>query len=354
MESNPSLRRERTAADLAAFAVRTALAVLGSFAMSCSAGTANATEPLPVLHADPLRTSASGVSSGAYMAMQYGVAYSSSVVGLGLVAGGPFNCADLTAGGIVGCMSGNPSGRSSWQSAQDFAARALIDPVDGLKKQRVYLFSGSKDRVVRSSVVAAARDFFEAAGVPPGNLVYVDTMPAGHALVAPAFGNDCATTGTPWIVHCADKDQPYDQPKEILEHIYGMRQPAAAKAAGRAIAFDQRAFADAASSLDATGFVYIPSACAPEASGCAVHVVFHGCQQGAQAVGSDVYESAGFNRWADANRLIVLYPQAVSTMPGNPYGCWDWWGYTGADYQRRSGRQLSAVKAMVDRLTSPK
>jgi hypothetical protein len=46
-------------------------------------------------------------------------------------------------------------------------------------------------------------------------------------------------------------------------------------------------------------------------------------------------------------------------IPYNPDGCWDWWGqlgglvYTGPTFMLRSGVQLSAVKAMVDRLTAP-
>jgi hypothetical protein len=35
----------------------------------------------------------SGLSSGAYMAVQHGVIYSSKVLGVGAVAGGPFWCA---------------------------------------------------------------------------------------------------------------------------------------------------------------------------------------------------------------------------------------------------------------------
>ena len=31
-------------------------------------------------------------------------------------------------------------------------------------------------------------------------------------------------------------------------------------------------------------------------------------------------------------------------------GCWDWWGYSGSDYLVRSGPQMRAVKAMIDRI----
>ena len=61
----------------------------------------------------------------------------------------------------------------------------------------------------------------------------------------------------------------------------------------------------------------------------------------------------GYPHWADSNGVIVLYPQAVASqlLPFNPDGCWDWWGYSGFNFQVKSGVQLAAVKAMVDRLT---
>jgi hypothetical protein len=32
-------------------------------------------------------------------------------------------------------------------------------------------------------------------------------------------------------------------------------------------------------------------------------------------------------------------------------GCWDWWGYTGDNYHRKSGVQMAVVKKMIDRVT---
>ena len=336
--------------------VRDLIAALAVALFGLAQLPARAADTLPVLHADPLRTSVSGLSSGAFMSVQYGVAFSSSVKGVGVIAGGPYNCAFLNVGGIVSCTSGVPSGNLSWMAAQGFASLGQIDPVAGLSKLKVYVFGGTKDQVVHPPVVAATRDFFHAAGVPSKNLAYVDKLPAGHAFIAPSFGNACATNGAPYIDQCTVKGKAYDQPKTILQHIYGTLNSPATALSSIVRPFDQRDFASAATSLDSVGFVYIPKDCAADASGCAVHVVFHGCEQGAQSVGSDVYASAGYNRWADHNRLIVLYPQVVTSQafPPNPAGCWDWWGYTGPTFQVRSGVQLSAVKAMVDRLTASK
>src|SRR5438552_493350 len=78
--------------------------------------------------------------------------------------------------------------------------------------------------------------------------------------------------------------------------------------------------------------------------------------------GVAVVRHAGYNRWANPNAMIVLYPQTISRSvwwPGagfvfNPQGCWDWWGYTGPDYHTKSGRQIQAVRRMLERLAQPR
>ena len=44
---------------------------------------------------DPERISLSGLSAGAFMAQQFHVAHSSHVIGVGLIAGGPYRCAAI-------------------------------------------------------------------------------------------------------------------------------------------------------------------------------------------------------------------------------------------------------------------
>ena len=96
-----------------------------------------------------------------------------------------------------------------------------------------------------------------------------------------------------------------------------------------------------------------------------MHVAFHGCRQSVEAIGERFVREAGFNRWADANGMIVLYPQTTRrngwsgaglrwSFVFNPRGCWDWWGYTGPGYATKAGPQIAAVKAMVDRLAAPR
>ena len=123
-------------------------------------------------------------------------------------------------------------------------------------------------------------------------------------------------------------------------------------------AFDQREFVAGGNpelvGLADTGYVYVPTACKTQT--CRVHIVFHGCLQNSGTVDDAVAAHAGYNEWADANNLIVLYPQTVTTvLPFNPNGRRDWWGLSdllplNADFARKTGYQISAVRAMLDRL----
>jgi hypothetical protein len=126
--------------------------------------------------------------------------------------------------------------------------------------------------------------------------------------------------------------------------------------------FNQRDFtrprSPASFSMAETGYVYVPAACDNGQQKCRVHVVLHGCKQNTATIGDHFYRNAGYNEWADSNAIIVLYPQTVAsafgdgTVPMNPEGCWDWFGFTNGNYAKKSGRQITTIKGMLDKLTS--
>ena len=124
--------------------------------------------------------------------------------------------------------------------------------------------------------------------------------------------------------------------------------------------FDQRELTSpespASYSMAETGYVYVPASCAAQQP-CRVHIALHGCKQNFDTIQDRYIQHAGYNEWADTNRLIILYPQTIvgdpaDFEPQNPFGCWDWWGYTNFNYAVKAGRQITAIKAMLDRLTS--
>lgn len=316
-------------------------------------------EPLPALGADAGQVSVSGLSSGAFMAVQLQVAYSRSIVGAGVVAGGPYYCAANNLAYARVCMGQvpyvPPNAALMVSAARRFARKGRIDGLSNLAKRRIYVFSGTHDSVVRKPAVYAAVSFFKQVGVRPSHLAYVDDVPAGHALVAPQGGNDCDANAAPYVSHCELDGVPYDQAGAILAHIHGPLRPRVPAPDGELLSFDQRSYARASTSMADTGFLYVPKACTASGAHCRVHVALHGCLQSAESVGDTFYRAAGYNNWADGNAMLVLYPQVnKSQSPFNPNGCWDWWGYTGADYAYKSGPQMKAIKAMIDRLAQPR
>jgi hypothetical protein len=232
--------------------------------------------------------------------------------------------------------------------ARRLAEQGRIDPIADVTKDRVYLFSGTRDRTVVPEIVAAAAQFYEALGVPPENIEHVTKLAAGHAFVTETSGLACAETGKPYVVDCD-----YDQAGALLRHIYGDLKPPSAGPAGEFVVFDQRPFTRGLGDhgLGDLGLVYVPAECRAD-PGCRVHVAFHGCDQSRSAIGDAFARQTGFDRWADTNRLIVLFPQ-TTTGALNPQSCWDWWGYTGHDYLTRSAPQITAINRMIERLASP-
>lgn len=349
-----------------AFAV---LAATLTFVAGCSDAGDGGVIELPALDADIGATSVSGISSGAYMAGQFQIAHSKHVVGAGIIAGGPYGCAqsvfaDIMPGpgiaflnlqkAINGCMLntlapwGVPDVESLVAKTKSFAEKNEIDPLADLVNDRVYLFSGKNDRTVVPAIVKAAYVYYRTLGLPTRNLTYVSDLPAGHAFVTETEGLACEDTGKPYLVDCD-----YDQAGALLAHIYGKLEPRVADPAGTFVAFDQRPFLEGVASHDMKdhGVAYIPAACTSGTS-CRVHIAFHGCGQNVAAIGDAFIRGSGFANWADRNALIVLFPQAAAS-PMNPQGCWDWWGFTGREYLTRDAAQIGVVFKMLERLGQP-
>jgi len=270
------------------------------------------------------------------MAVQLHVAHSAMVKGAAAIAGGPYYCAM----GSVWTAYFNCTTPGWWtplpraallKSLTDgFAQSGRIDATTHLAGAPVWLFSGTNDHTVLPEVVRELQAYYALYGV---KAKLVADKPAGHAMVTEDAGNkDCAATKDPYINDCD-----YDAAGELLQHLLGPLKPPAQ--ARPVLEFDH-------------GFVYVPQACEKER--CRVHVAFHGCRQSASEVGDRFAREAGYNRWAESNRLIVLYPQVKASFPSNPRGCWDWWGYTNAAYATKDGVQIRAVRAMLERLSAPR
>lgn len=339
------------------------LTLASALSLAFAGGRAVAAPELPALGADLQGLTVSGISSGGYMAVQFQIAHSKLVRGAGVLAGGPYYCAEgSTWRALNNCMS-----PSSWSpvpplvqlksQVETLAGSGRIDPIEHLRDDRVWLLSGGKDHTVETPVMDTLAAFYRE-WLPPTAIAYVKVADAGHAMISTAdpHPNACSTSEPPFINRCGD----LDAAGELLKHLLGSLQAAAKPLHGEIIRFDQRPFIEGKpidASLADEGFAYVPQAC--RSGACRIHVAFHGCRQSFAQIDRRFIEGAGYNAWADSNRLIVLYPQTVprSGFAGgswkwvyNPKGCWDWWGYSGIDYHTHDGVQIKAVRAMIDRL----
>ena len=84
-----------------------------------------------------------------------------------------------------------------------------------------------------------------------------------------------------------------------------------------------------------------------------MHLVLHGCAQSTEAVGTEFMELSGYLPWAEANDIVLLFPQVAKSLvaPLNPHGCWDWWGYTGDNYAKRNGKQMLTLVEWINELS---
>jgi len=285
----------------------------------------------------------SGLSSGAFMSVQIHVAWSGSVSGVGVIAGGPYWCAQANANTAVALMT-NPNLINIDQlvNATTYAYNTgTIDNPNGIRNAQVWLFSGSLDSVVVPGVVGKTRDYYGRYGAP---VTYVSNIAAQHAIVTNNYGNACNYLGGPYINNCG-----YDTVQNMWSRIIGGLNPKKAATSSNLRSFTQGSYTGiytpAQCGLASTGYVYVPSGCSTFSS-CRLHLALHGCSQNYGTVGNAFVWNAGYNDWAEGNNIIVLYPQTTSSGV-NPNSCFDWWGYTGSNYATRGGIQMAAIYRMV-------
>ena len=324
-----------------------------SAALIC-APIVQAEQKLPTLSLDIEQITLSGLSSGGYMANQMHLAYSEWVTGVGIIAAGPYECAQnslLTA--LASCInkSDPPADIDTLNGIIKSRSReGKLGAIEALKDDKVWLLSGTEDsRVVQSVADGLYQQY--ASLVKQENLIYVKDKAFAHHFPTKTRGSECKTSQAPFVGNCN-----YDAAGEILMHIQSDLAPKGQANATNLFSFSQQDLVgDLPKGLADTGYIYIPTSC-QQSQSCKVHVNFHGCNQYAETVGTDYITQNGLNDWAESNQLVVLYPQTKKSTfnPLNPQGCWDWWGYTDENYATRDGKQIQAIKTMVTTLAENK
>jgi hypothetical protein len=212
------------------------------------------------LNIDKTNISVSGISSGGFMAHQFHVAHSADLVGAGIIAGGPYYCAE---GNVIkgmtectafiseeGCkifMAGYrelcerwyyrgpgiaPPGKKASEAAIEMAKKSIdatenesknnnIDDLQGLLSDRVILIHGIRDTLLPRGVMDALDQYYQgiyakeqSPKADEKKLVYLKTLPIAHAvptdnLIDLQVGSNvgaCQAFGSPYLNVCTKQD----------------------------------------------------------------------------------------------------------------------------------------------------
>ncbi|XP_059149036.1 poly(3-hydroxybutyrate) depolymerase-like [Physella acuta] len=300
---------------------------------------------LPTLKVDKSAISVSGISSGAVMAVQFHVAFSSEIMGAGVIAGAPFLCQPQAA-----CMT-----TPSLLSAVEFhgltaSARMFlnIDSTFNMAKDKIWIFAGTHDNVVKPAAGALVRDYYSLYVDSQSQIRLVNNINAAHGQPTNNYGGSCGDLHLDnYMNNCG-----YSAAYNLLNFIYGnLREPSASYVAtGDLQLFDQSAFTTYSAHMDTVGYVYVPTGCKDRTKACKLHIAFHGCQMGRERIGDVYARHSGYNEVGEMNDIIILYPQVVVSAL-NPMGCWDWFAYTGIYYAFHSGPQMRSVHDMMTHIS---
>lgn len=320
--------------------------MLGSWASYSATPASAALPPLGQWNIAKDSVTISGVSSGGFMAVQMGIAFSDKISAVASVAGGIYWCSqgDQKRAKEV-CMGDASSIDPAVQIAktQQLASNREIAPLENLRRQKIYIYASPKDKVIDPLNSEKLKEFYNAF-VPSSQIGFEQGIESAHGFPTLGSGIPCGFAYLPWILKCN-----FDLAGAILSSAYGTLQPRGVAQTMNLIKFSQSAFGDQSTPLYEEGWVYVPQECA-QGEACRLHVALHGCQMNPDFIQDKFVTLAGYNDWAETNRIIVLYPQSAKLAGDNPYACWDWYGFTGASYMTKQGVQMKALSQMIEHI----
>jgi hypothetical protein len=234
-------------------------------------------------------------------------------------------------------------------AAQNYASNSQIDALSNLTRQKYYLYSGTNDNTVSTVVVKAVQTVAVSLGAQASNFATEYSINAGHGVPTLNYGVQCSDSSSPYINNCN-----YDGAGAIFQQLYGPLKAARGQRNDsnwfqlNTIDYVPSGWLDITLSLGDTALVYVPTLCNGGKKKCSLHIVFHGCSQATEFLGDVFYKNTGYAEWAETNGFVLLFPQAQSNpLLSNPLGCFDWWGFTNADYATSSSPQMVTFKNMA-------
>jgi len=291
----------------------------------------------------------------------------------------------------------------------------FIDSLSNLKHKPVYLVSGTKDSTVFQQVMRAVSDQFTNLGatvksefsLDAEHSWVVDNITCDRKGVAYIGHNDRCCAYKPGYNHQNESSCPlppnaapvpkggccglcstngwrppinncdYDMTGEMFQFFFQNEQntthhrtllPRGQSNQSHLFQFNQSQFLPAGVNLNQArllevGFIYIPDQCRqwntrlPTLSNklsninCTLHIHYHPCGGNWKQVSTNYMLGTGHTAYAESNDMIILYPQTVGS-PNSTDGCWDWYGGTGAEFDTKSGLQLTFVTNVIDQLST--
>jgi len=300
----------------------------------------------PKINIDTGKITVSGISAGAQMAHQLHIAFPEVFSGAGIIAGGPFGCAEgsLTTA-MTRCMGSVNGELPLAQFAKEIKSAGrdgkLGDP-EALADDPVWIFHGAQDKTVAAELSDATVSLYKEF-LPAENIRFVNDIEAAHTFPTRGHGNECTSTASPFIGDCD-----YDAAGELLQHLYGKLESPGTEIKAELI--ETNLSGAVAAGLLEKAYLYVPSACNNAGQSCKAHLVLHGCAQSTAQIGTVFIEQSGYLPWAEANDIVLAFPQ-VAPAAVNPIACWDWWGYTGASYRWRDGAQMKVLADWMQDIT---
>lgn len=291
----------------------------------------------------------SGISSGAMMSAQMAIAHSSDISKVGLFSSSIYGCSqgDVQSALKI-CMAGTD--KVNEKKILDYAKKKKvpdeIDPIENIKKQRVFLFHGKQDKVVKFDVLAKNEYFYNQLKATTKALS-LDNL--GHSFATNySSGAACETSISPYINNCQ-----YDSIDTFFKFIYPDKSITTSSVdKQRLYLWNIESFVSieklTKAHMNKEAYVYIPKSC--DNSDCSAHFALHGCHQAPEFVGMDFIEKAGYLEAAEKYKTVIIFPSILKST-NNPYGCWDWWGYAEANnFDTKKAPQIEVLYQIMKQL----
>lgn len=291
----------------------------------------------------------SGISSGAMMSAQMAISHSTEISKVGLFSSSIYGCSqgDVQSALKI-CMAGTDkiNEKKSLEYTKKKKVPDEIDSLDNIKKQRVFLFHGKQDKVVKFDVLAK-NEYFYTNLKATTKAQSMDNL--GHSFATNnSSGAACETSISPYINNCQ-----YDSIDAFFKFIYPDKSVATSSTDKQKLYSWNIENIIGSEKLNKAHlskevYIYIPKSC--ENNTCSAHLALHGCHQAPEFVGMDFIEKAGYLEAAEKYKAILIFPSILKTV-NNPYGCWDWWGYAEANnFDTKKAPQIEVLYQIMKQL----